>query len=307
MPTFVLVSYAKADPKILRYADASSQVDALRKLDAMMGAPKDSKHTRSITKIRRFFQSNNFRVVKQSVPADHFYRRMARPVLISETYVNMPGPGPFYSLSEDALDVLPAERSTMLGSLNSLHILVTSLQSIFRSVEPTAANLRTYGHDIRNVLLLACMEFENECKGVLRANQYKATRQRWNTQDYVKLARPLRLSGFSVSLGHHPSLAPRQPFRVWKEGNPTLSLPWYNAYNNTKHDREGEFASAQLGHAIDAVAACAIMLAAEYRFIWAWRDRIGDFFKFSKAPNWKMTDRYIRTPGTEQQPIMFPF
>lgn len=60
-----------------------------------------------------------------------------------------------------------------------------------------------YGHLIRNTLLLAAMEFENECKGVLSANGYTpaANPNRWTTGDFVKALQPLRLTEYEVQLG----------------------------------------------------------------------------------------------------------
>lgn len=69
----------------------------------------------------------------------------------------------------------------------------------------------TYGHLIRNTLLLAAMEFENECKGVLVANNYVPPGgPRWNTTDFVKVLGPLRLQEYEVHLNFLPSCYPTQ-------------------------------------------------------------------------------------------------
>jgi hypothetical protein len=65
---------------------------------------------------------------------------------------------------------------------------------------------------------------------------------------------------------------------------------------------------ATLEAAIDAVAACAIMLAAEYRVIYSWTDQIGGFFSFMKSPEWAPTQRYtFRPDGGGWQSIQFTF
>jgi hypothetical protein len=162
-------------------------------------------------------------------------------------------------------------------------------------VEPNQANMQTYGHHNRNTLLLAAMEFENESKGVLNANGYipNASSGRWSTVDFVKVLGPLRLQEYKVDLAFYPQIGSRQPFQGWNAQASTQTLPWYDAYNAVKHDREHEFHRATLETAIDAVTACAIMLAAQYRLIWSWRDQIGGFFRFGENPEWAPVQRYV--------------
>ncbi|SRR5713101_3878112 len=52
-------------------------------------------------------------------------------------------------------------------SFVSLHILLKKLEELFETVEPTEANLSAYGHKIREILLLACMEVESSWSAVL--------------------------------------------------------------------------------------------------------------------------------------------
>jgi hypothetical protein len=221
----------------------------------------------------------------------------------------MPGPGPLFKMEENAQPPLPHDAVSMSSSVNQLTILVRNLEEIFRSIEPSQANMQTYGHLIRNTLLLAAMEFENECKGVLTANGYSPApaNARWSTADFVKVLSPLRLQEFEVDLSFYPALASRKPFQGWNIPAPTQSLLWYDAYNAVKHDREREFHRATLEAAIDAVTACAIMLAAEYRATWSWRDQIGGFFSFVKSPEWAPTQRYIFCRPGGWQSIQFPF
>jgi hypothetical protein len=198
-------------------------------------------------------------------------------------------------MEENAQPPLPHDAISMSSSVNQLTILVRNLEEIFRSLEPTQANLQAYGHQIRNTLLLAAMEFENECKGVLNANGYvpKATGGRWSTVDFAKVFGPLRLQEYKVDLAFYPAIGSRKPFQGWNAQAPTQSLTWYHAYNAVKHDREHEFHRATLETAIDAVTACAIMLAAQYRLIPSWRDQIGGFFSFEESPEWLPAQRYV--------------
>jgi hypothetical protein len=67
-------------------------------------------------------------------------------------------------------------------STGQLHALVEQLEQICRVVQPEKRNLDAYGHEIRNVLILACTEVEALWKGVLSANGAKGE----STKDYVK-------------------------------------------------------------------------------------------------------------------------
>jgi len=202
-------------------------------------------------------------------------------------------------MEENADRPLPHDAVSLSSSLNQLTVLVRNLEEIFRSIEPTQANMHVYGHLIRNTLLLAAMEFENECKGVLSANGYipPSASGRWSTVDFIKVLGPLRLQEFEVNLSFYPAIASRKPFQGWNANAATQSLSWYDAYNAVKHDREREFHRATIESAIDAVTACAIMLAAEYRVIWSWQDQIGGFFSFIKNPEWRPEQRYVFHPN----------
>ena len=74
----------------------------------------------------------------------------------------------------------------------------------------------------------------------------------------------MKLGNYSTRVSPYLDASDRYPFRKWSEGEPTKSIAWYHAYNLTKHDREALFAEASLEHAMDAVAACAIIVFAQY-------------------------------------------
>src|SRR5262245_57464233 len=158
-----------------------------------------------------------------------------------------------------------------------LATLKETLERIFRTVAPEPANLETYGHEVRQVMLVACTEWESECKGVLRANGALGLSARSTTTDYIRLRDALGLARYVVEMPMYPLLAPRSPFLGWDASGPTATLSWYQAYNSVKHDRVANFAEATLAHAIDAVAACAIILHAQYHAVAGWREQIGTF------------------------------
>jgi hypothetical protein len=150
----------------------------------------------------------------------------------------------------------------MKQSAVAVQVLCDRLEHLFRVVEPVPANLPTFGHEIRSLHLLACMEVEAALSAVLRANGYPGTR--WNTTDYVKLLNPMHLAEYAFRLAYYPNIPLIAPFSTWSNAQSTQSLPWYHAYNQTKHDRENHFADATLGNAIAAVCGAVALFHAQF-------------------------------------------
>jgi hypothetical protein len=185
-------------------------------------------------------------------------------------------------------DRLVKEMSIASGQLSALN---DQLNSICQTIHPENTNLDSYGHTIRNLLILACTEVEAQWAAVLQANGATPINRSFTTHDYVKLSDAMKLVDYAVSLPYYPWLPPIKPFDGWGSAHPpTQTLPWYNAYNKVKHDRENNFTQAKLKFAFDAVAACAVMLCAQY----------GDevllqpFFAIYELPSWPAEEWYIR-------------
>ena len=137
--------------------------------------------------------------------------------------------------------------------------LFHSFMEIAQVIHPTGANLDGYGSSIRNLLILACTEFEATAKSVLRENGYQ--RNKTNIEDYNKLEQAMRLSQYKVELQDFPEIGALQPFREWGSKQ---SLAWYKAYNNAKHDRHLNFSKASLRHALDALLGNYVLMVASY-------------------------------------------
>lgn len=212
---------------------------------------------------------------------------------------------PVFRRSEQ--EMTPRDEQVLISSLVQIATLTEHLTGIFRVIFPEAGNLDAYGHEIRNLILLACTEVEAQWKGILRANHALPTGGYFTTKDYVKLCEPLKLAEYQVALPMYPRVPPLSPFARWDSQCPSKSLPWYGAYNAVKHDRETEFPQAKLRYAIDAVVACAVMLEAQYGLIPAWRDQLGQFFRFEKRPQWSDREKYLPPAWTEWQLTDFPF
>lgn len=159
-----------------------------------------------------------------------------------------------------AKDCYLNEWSSALLAARNLYV---GMRDVFRHVEPTKQNRLAYGHETRQLLVLACIEVEAQLKAVLRANNYQKSKGNWTIVDYFKLARPMRLSEWSVSLIQYPGLGWLRPFRAWS-GARYRPLTWYAAYNKVKHDRELEFSKANLQNLIDAMAAVFIVVVAQF-------------------------------------------
>lgn len=155
------------------------------------------------------------------------------------------------------------DQKKLNDSFVSLRMLLSKLVDLFETVEPNTANSSVYGHKIREILLLACMEVESSLSAVLKENGYSSA-GRLTTNDYVKLFQPMLLDGYELALQSYPDFPPFSPFKGWDAKQPTGSLTWYDAYNKTKHDREDELKLATLGNAVMAVGAAVVVFHAQF-------------------------------------------
>ena len=226
-----------------------------------------------------------------------YHPRMARP---SDTH---PSESPIRNPASASLDgYISLAQSQLL-------VLKRQLERICQTVHPTDQTLEVYGHDIRNLLALACMEVEMHWRGVLVANDVTRDRDRFSTNDYVLLAAALRLNEYEVTFPDYPWLAPFSPFRDWGLTRaPSQEIPWFDAYNKVKHEREHEFARATLRRAFEAVAACAVMLVAQFGLHDGLRpsSEIAAFFHW-RLPAWPVADVYITPYEVGLSAVSFRF
>jgi len=232
-------------------------------------------------KLKAFFEHRAPCVIKEmNLNPGEYYKRMARP---SDQHPNeSPGSCPESNQLE----------STTAVSRGQLISLIRRLQDICQNVHPSHETFDCYGHEIRNLLILACTEVEGQWKAILEANGY--IKERYTTNDYVLLNRAMRLNEYGISISHYPWLKEFSPFSAWgTTGKPTQELSWYDAYNSVKHDREKNFKNAKLVYAIEAVCACAIMLFAQFGFSTAanWRHEMF-FFAPLMSPKWLPSEVY---------------
>lgn len=227
-----------------------------------------------------------------------FYPRMARPTDQNPT---------------DALGWNPSagiEANITAIARGQLTALTRQLNRICQTVQPMEQTFSTFGHDIRNLLILACTEVETHWRGVLTANGM--TKGRYDTHDYVKLRYAMKLDEYTVAFPNYPWLAAFRPYEAWSTNCPTGSLKWYAAYNATKHNRETEFVQATLRHAFEAISACVIMMVAQFGLTMGLGQdsELRSFFDLSAVPTWPLSEVYIHPygqPSGDWSPVHFLF
>lgn len=138
-----------------------------------------------------------------------------------------------------------------------LGILLQKLQEILLYVEPSVEGLQTYSHKIRELLILACTELESSFKSYKLGNNK-------TTNDYVKILDSVNLAKCKISLVGYTNPYKCCPFEHWNSGDPTQSIPWYDAYNKVKHHKDSSFYLATLENCINAIAANVIMFVIRY-------------------------------------------
>lgn len=172
-------------------------------------------------------------------------------------------PGLFYT--DEVMHALGANNVELRLAEQVLLLLVQRLDELMLFVEPTAQTLATHGHKERELLILASTEVENYWKHYMRRDGSNPPGAGFTTNHYVRLREPLFLHEFEVSLPRYTAVPSIRPFTGWsRTPSPTTTLPWYDAYQKTKHDRDTHFAEATLSNCIQAVAATIVLFSARF-------------------------------------------
>lgn len=217
---------------------------------------------------------------KAMLEPGQYYRRIARPLEQG------------FSHGANLCVGGPAEADVIAVARSQLDVLTRQLDRICQTVQPAEQTFGAYGHDIRNLLILACTEVEAHWRGVLVANG--ARKERFTTREYVALREIMRLDEYAIRFPNYPWLEPVKPYEGWgSTGKPTQDLGWYDAYNAVKHDRERQFERATLRRVFEAVSACVIIVAAQFGFEFSRHTDMESFFLFCEFPKWLPSDVYI--------------
>jgi len=114
---------------------------------------------------------------RTSLPPGGYYPWIARPLIRAR---------PDACIWNRAGEINPA---LVADAQIQARTLLRQLERICQTVQPSPANFQAFGHDIRNLLILACTEVEAQWRGILVANG--TTKIRLTTADYVVLAEVL--------------------------------------------------------------------------------------------------------------------
>lgn len=234
---------------------------------------------------------------------------------------------PFVNYSDNWTGIGPIEKSYIrhdgfkapdrLSLIRSFRLLNDDLARLFEFIEPDGRNSEAFSHRSYELLLRACTEVESHSKAILRANSLPepTSRPYWNQTNYQQLDGAMLLSAYEVRLPiwtPDPSANASQaanalrtgfaPFKDWARSAPG----WWGAYNEVKHDRSKNLPEASLIHTVEAVAAVAILLAAQFGpgCHTEVSDSFGAFFTSDdgyvtvapnfeiRPPNWPQVDQY---------------
>jgi hypothetical protein len=204
------------------------------------------------------------------------------------------------------LTLMDARASTIRYS----RVLYRGFRDLMRYVEPDRAHDGVYSHEIRQLLLLACTEVESAWRSILSWHWGFEDDERLTTKTYVGLGRAMRLGEWAVTLSTHRLYGYIIPFKDWDPLRPSASLPWYDAYNQTKHDREGKLKHATFGHLVDAMAAVFVMTVAQFGTEHLESEEFHvDEFRVERSPSFGLEELYIRPlapPGSDKAKDWFP-
>ena len=170
-------------------------------------------------------------------------------------------PGLYYDL--DVLQGLGETNLDLRLAEQALLLLIQRLDELLLFVEPTTQSLSAYSHKARELLILACTEVEAQWKYYLRRGGL--IKQVFTTNDYIALRGPLHLEEYEISLPRYKEVPPIRPFLGWSTvPGPTQTLPWYDAYNKTKHDSKEHFPAANVLACLQAVTASIAMFSVRF-------------------------------------------
>ena len=153
------------------------------------------------------------------------------------------------------------------GSVVAAESLLMEVKELFRSVEPHVDNDASYGHRMRELLILLCTEVEANLVSVLKQNfpiMVENAKGYLKTKHYQVLRDVMFLDKYVVGLADYKDRR-FSPFQNWVgPDRSTESIPWYAAYNSVKHDRETNFSCASMSNVLNAAAALHILQIAQW-------------------------------------------
>ncbi len=193
-------------------------------------------------------------------------------------------------------------------------LIQSDLQRIFEFIEPSDGNVNTYSYRIHELFMRTCIEIEANFKAILKENIYNPTdrngdplpEKKWNIHNYRKVNKTHHLSAYKVYVpiwdGTHSIF---EPFKQWAT---TTDLSWYQAHNESKHDRKIEFKKANFGNLLNSVAGLLILLSSQFSThafesgntllsvntdsYYSTKPALGGFFHIEFPDDWREDEKY---------------
>jgi len=165
-----------------------------------------------------------------------------------------------------------------------------------------------------------CIEVEANFKAILRENAFTPiynkgdkkgrlrTEEYWNINDYRKINKSHHLYDYFAEFPFWRGTQSKyQPFASWQS---STTLPWYQAYNVSKHDRDNKFESANFENLLNAFTGLFILVCSQFNdqsFIpgpdslvlesgndnyFGGEFGIGDYLKIEFPTNWSDSEKY---------------
>lgn len=188
------------------------------------------------------------------------------------------------------------------------------LLKLFEYVEPADGNLSTFSFRIHGLLVRTCIEIEANFKAILRENIFNPTKKDgspkpencWSIRDYKRVNKTHHLDAYSIQIpiwrGQNDMF---RPFCGWKNGG---ILTWYQAYNESKHDRLEKFKAANFENLLNAVAGLVVLLSSQFNSVdfssgptamalatdtyYRGQAAIGGFFRIQFPADWSDDEKY---------------
>jgi len=183
-------------------------------------------------------------------------------------------------------------------------IILKDYTNLLDYIEPADINLPTYSFRIHELLLRVSIEIEANCVAILSENGYEKAGN-WTMTDYKKINKSHKLSSYEVKLPVWKGVKNiRKPFEDWKDDK---SLPWWDAYNKSKHDRQTEFERATFENLTEAICGLVVVLSAQFKNNdfspqeWGlsaggindgMESTIGGYFRVKYPTDWTEEDKY---------------
>lgn len=152
--------------------------------------------------------------------------------------------------------------------IRAFYLIESDLKKLFEYVEPSNESIATFSYRIHELLMRTCIEIEANFKAILAENTYTPKKDSYknpilNIGVYKKVDVSHHLSSYQVSLpiwNGGPKLF--EPFKSWAV--PKARLSWYQAYNESKHDRHESFKKANFGTLVEAIAGLLVLLSSQF-------------------------------------------